>query len=52
MGKLVEDLINNETFETVTHTLSWDASYLPSGIYFIRAESNFSASTQKVTLLK
>ena len=51
MGQVVEILIN-ENLNKGNHVLNWNASYLPSGIYFIEAKSDYNISTQKVTLLK
>ncbi|MAX10497.1 MAG: hypothetical protein CMG13_06595, partial [Candidatus Marinimicrobia bacterium] len=52
MGKIVKTIVDNEKFQKGTYTLAWDASYLPSGLYFIRVEAGLNISTQKVTLLK
>ena len=52
MGKLVDILADNQKFERGNHILTWNASSLTSGLYFIRAESKNNISVQKVTLLK
>ena len=50
-GKQVETLMNQ--FQTPGyHTLSWNASSYPSGIYLIRMESDEFTQTQKVVLIK
>ena len=35
-----------------THTLIWDASHTPSGMYFVKAQADGFISTQKLLLLK
>ena len=51
MGQVVDVLIN-ENLNKGSHVLNWNASYLPSGIYFVEAKSDYNIVTQKVTLLK
>ena len=50
-GYLVSSLLNSN-LEKGSHTLTWNASDLPSGLYFIKAQSDYGIQTQKVTLLK
>ena len=51
MGQVVDVLIN-ENLNKGSHVLNWNASYLPSGLYFVEAKSDYNIITQKVTLLK
>jgi hypothetical protein len=51
LGQRVAVLMNGYALPG-THRLLWDASDLPSGIYFVRMESGKSMQTQKVVLLK
>ena len=44
--------IINKSMESGSHQIHWDASGLPSGIYFVKALTSFNAKTQKVTLIK
>ena len=50
-GKKVETIIN-EVLKTGFHTISWNASSYPAGLYFIRIDSEGVTQTQKVVLLK
>ncbi|HEY3295177.1 MAG TPA: T9SS type A sorting domain-containing protein [bacterium] len=50
-GREVQTLIN-ETLTAGEHTLPFDGSALPSGIYFARVNSGESIATQKLLLLK
>ena len=38
--------------ERGTHTVSWNASDFPSGLYIVRAETSNGIQSQKITLLK
>ena len=51
MGQLV-DVLHNGNMSAGTHSMVWDASNMTSGVYFVRAESLGSVSTQKVMLMK
>ena len=51
LGKEVETLVNEEK-PTGTYELTWDATNLPSGIYFYRIESDVFSSTKKMIYLK
>ena len=51
MGQLVNVLVNEYTLAG-TYELTWNASQVPSGIYFIKTEFGKEISTQKVMLLK
>ena len=39
-------------FEAGKYILTWDASSVPSGMYFIKAQMEEFAITQKILLLK
>lgn len=52
MGRKVRTLINNQSFEAGTHTLSFDASGLSSGIYFYRMRAGDFIKTRKLNLIK
>ena len=51
MGQLV-DVLHNGNMSAGTHSMIWDASNMTSGVYFVRAKSLGSVSTQKVMLMK
>ena len=49
---LQKDIINQGFVKSGHHNLQLDMSNYPSGVYFIKAESNYGIKTKKVTLLK
>ena len=49
---LQKDIINQRFVKSGHHNLQLDMSNYPSGVYFIKAESNYGSKTKKVTLLK
>ena len=51
MGQLV-DVITEGQMTEGTHAISWDASTVSSGVYFINTEVSSSLSSQKVMLVK
>lgn len=51
LGQEVVILVNEEV-SAGTHKTSWDASGLPSGIYFARLEANSFVATKKMVLMK
>jgi hypothetical protein len=51
IGKQVETLVNNE-LNAGTHTISWNASGLASGIYLCRIEAGSFVQVNKMLLLK
>lgn len=50
-GSLIQTLINN-TLTSGEHTISFDASNLPSGVYLYRIETSSGSQTKKMTLIK
>jgi len=50
-GRLIEVVYNNDV-QTGHHTIAWDASHLPSGIYFIKLSSGDFQQIRKCLLLK
>jgi len=50
-GRLVATLINGWR-EAGSHQVTWDASGLPSGLYFCRMEAGEFSAVQKLILLK
>ena len=50
-GQLIETL-KNDYQNAGTHTLTWNASYQPSGMYFLRMETENELFHQKLMLLK
>jgi len=50
-GQLIKSLINGN-IEVGMHTIKWDATGVPSGIYFIKMMSGGFIETQKVILMK
>ena len=51
MGQVVATLISGN-MDASTYTLTWDASSVSSGIYFVKAEAVGSVTTQKLVLMK
>jgi len=51
LGEKVEDLIK-EVKAAGTHTINFNAEYLPSGIYFYRLEANDFTQIKKMILVK
>ena len=51
MGQLV-DVIHSGSMTTGNHSITWNASDMTSGVYFVRAESADGMSVQKVMLMK
>jgi hypothetical protein len=50
-GKLIDKLVS-KTFEPGTHVQSWDAQFVPSGVYFLVMEAGTYSSSQKLILMK
>ena len=50
-GQLIET-IHSGNLSAGSHTMTWDASHLSSGVYFIKAATSSDVVTQKVMLLK
>ena len=51
MGQLV-DVIHNGAMSEGYHSVTWNASDMTSGVYFVRAESANGMSVQKIMLMK
>jgi hypothetical protein len=51
MGQQV-DVIHSGNMTAGTHNMTWNASDMTSGVYFVRAESSNATSVQKVMLMK
>ena len=51
MGQLV-DVIHSGSMAEGSHSITWNASSMTSGVYFVRAESASGMSVQKVMLMK
>ena len=51
MGKEIA-LLLNEILPVGYHSINWDASPCPSGVYFIRMESSHHVESKKVMLIK
>ncbi len=50
-GQKVEQLVSG-SLTAGTHTVSWDATTKPSGIYFYRLTSGVNVDTKKMVLMK
>ena len=51
MGQVVATLASGY-MEASIHTLTWDASNVSSGMYFVQAEAAGNVTTQKLVLMK
>jgi flagellar hook assembly protein FlgD len=51
MGQLV-DVVTDGQMTVGTHAITWDASQVASGVYFINTEIGSTLNRQKVMLLK
>ena len=51
MGQKV-DVIHSGSMSEGSHSITWNASSLTSGMYFVRAESTSGVAMQKVMLMK
>lgn len=51
VGQVMETLVDDYT-SAGFHTVSWNASSVPSGLYFITVEAGENVSTQKLMLMK
>jgi hypothetical protein len=51
-GRLVKNLLVNQLYSAGEHRFTFDASALPSGIYFARVHAGNFVKTQKLLLLK
>lgn len=51
LGQKISDLVNQQQ-EAGKHTVTFDGSALPSGVYFYRIQSNGFSDTKKLMLLK
>jgi len=45
-------VLKNGTMEVGSHTVLFDGSSLPSGVYFARLEAGKSVQTEKIVLLR
>lgn len=52
LGQNVATLVNNQRFVQGSHTVSFDASGLSSGVYLYRVESGNYSATRKMILMK
>ncbi len=51
LGRKVATLLDN-TMNSGEHTINWNASSMPSGIYFYKLSANGETMTRRMTLLK
>jgi len=51
VGHEITTLINDE-LSTGNHSIQWDGSHQPSGVYFVQIESSSFVQTRKMVLLK
>lgn len=52
LGQEIETLIVNERMSSGSHTITWNASNFPSGVYFYNLITDDSQLTRKMILLK
>jgi hypothetical protein len=52
LGQRVATLLNNKKYTSGSHTLSFDASNLASGVYIYRLEAGSFTSLKRMTLIK
>jgi flagellar hook assembly protein FlgD len=50
-GHEITTLINDE-LSIGNHSIQWDGSHHPSGVYFVKIESSGFVQTRKMVLLK
>ena len=50
-GRLVETLVDNSQ-DTGTHTVTWDARNVPNGVYFLRLEAEGQVANRKLILAR
>ena len=51
-GRLVEELVNSYQESGISHSVSWNAAYQASGMYFAKMATGDFVQTQKLVLLK
>ena len=51
VGQVVATLVNGQ-MNAGYHRLTWDASNIASGIYFVKVEAGSNVATQKLMLMK
>ena len=51
LGRVVAMLVNRE-IPTGSHSVQWDATGVPSGVYFYRLKTNVFAETRKLVFMK
>ena len=51
LGQVVSTLVNDH-MEAGYHTLTWDASNMASGMYFVKVETGSNVAVQKIMLMK
>ena len=51
MGQLTDVLVN-DNLSANSYSLTWNASDVPSGLYFIKTKVGTATSVQKVMLIK
>ena len=51
-GSLINTIVNNQTFTAGYYSVAFNASSLPSGVYYYRLESGSFVETKKMLLIK
>ncbi|MBT6112817.1 MAG: T9SS type A sorting domain-containing protein, partial [Candidatus Marinimicrobia bacterium] len=51
-GVLIETLFDHATYSNGTHSIQWNASHRPSGVYFTVLNINGHTQIQKMGLVK
>ena len=52
LGARVGTLVDSDNVAAGRHEVTWDASMMPSGVYFVRMQADSKVFSQKIVLLK
>ncbi len=52
LGREIANIVRDETFPAGSHSMQWNASKFPSGVYFCRLQADAFTETKKLLLLR